>query len=393
MMRSTITLIAILFFITAMPLAAQVSYDELEFEADSIKKAYKPRGKNYAFIRSKRGSSGVNKNSRADSITSLTISDIVLVFTEEDAEERASREEANRDRWENLIRTYPEYFDYSPTLVNMCQCNFNGDSAAFKKMQGFYIYFEGDEPVTAEPVQPAATEPARLENKKPAAKEPEETAKEPSRERQETSAEETVAREERGKRKSEETVAAPDMSGGESPKKEKRKKEKKSEEKDPTDDITMDVPVTKPAPRKKATYSKPRRAKDPKACRPACYENGDLDLHDYFRDNITLSKKQKKKGKTLVASLRIQLNLDGSIKKAFVTGANETLNKQVQEAVNGMNQWNPTVKNGATVKSEVRITLKYDKASKAMKPSEVVVMPRLGPKCKCVSDAELFGSD
>jgi hypothetical protein len=384
MMRSINTLVAILIFITGVPLSAQVTYDELEFEADSITRPYKAKNRNYAFIRSKRGSSGVNRNNRADSAVGLTITDIVLVFTELDAQTRATRHEANRDRWENLIRTYPEYFDYNPTLVNMCQCNFDGDSAAFKKLQGFYVFFEGDDGAAAEPVQETVTTA-------PVRKMPEDRKQEAVKTEKQN--EEPDAREERSTRKEKVKEPAPEPEVVAEPKKEKKKKEKKSEEKDPTDDITMDVPAEKPAARKKVTYTKPRKAKDPKACRPACYENGDQDLHDYFRDNITLTKKQRRKGKQLVASVRLQLNLDGSIKKAMVTGTNEVLNKQVQEAVNGMNQWNPTVKNGATIKSEVRITLKYDKETKGMKPSEVVVMPRLAAKCKCISDAELFGGD
>jgi hypothetical protein len=46
---------------------------------------------------------------------------------------------------------------------------------------------------------------------------------------------------------------------------------------------------------------------------------------------------------------------------------------------------------GVDVRSEVKITLKYDRESKAIKPFEIAVTPRLGPKCKCASDAEIFG--
>src|SRR4051812_48419760 len=121
MMRRITGVLAVILFMSALTLSAQVTYDELEFEMDSITRAYKAKGKNYAYIRSKRGGSGVNKNNRADSITSLTINEIVLVYTEMDKNDRAERTEANRERWENLLKTYPEYFDYSPTLISMCQ--------------------------------------------------------------------------------------------------------------------------------------------------------------------------------------------------------------------------------------------------------------------------------
>ena len=93
----------------------------------------------------KRGSGGVNENDKADSVATLAINEIVLVFTETDAGDKAIRTEANKERWENLAKTYPVYFDYSPVLTNLCQCNPNGDTVAFKKAQGFYVYFEGEE--------------------------------------------------------------------------------------------------------------------------------------------------------------------------------------------------------------------------------------------------------
>jgi hypothetical protein len=59
-----------------------------------------------------------------------------------------------------------------------------------------------------------------------------------------------------------------------------------------------------------------------------------------------------------------------------------------------MEAWNPAVKGGFSVKSEVKITLKYDKSTKAIKPFEVAITPRPAPKClECKSDSEIFGSD
>jgi hypothetical protein len=76
----------------------------------------------------------------------------------------------------------------------------------------------------------------------------------------------------------------------------------------------------------------------------------------------------------------------------MVNGANTSLNEYVSMAVKSMDLWNPAVKAGTTVKSEVKITLKYDKSTKAIKPFEVAITPRPNPKCsKCLSDAEIFG--
>ena len=77
----------------------------------------------------------------------------------------------------------------------------------------------------------------------------------------------------------------------------------------------------------------------------------------------------------------------------MVAGANADLNKLVLEAANSMNTWNAAVKNGVTIKSEVRITLKFDRESKAFKPFEIVINPRPNVKCKCVSDSDLFGDN
>jgi hypothetical protein len=56
-----------------------------------------------------------------------------------------------------------------------------------------------------------------------------------------------------------------------------------------------------------------------------------------------------------------------------------------------MGYWNPAVKAGVTVKSEVKFNLKYDKPSKSVKPMDIVINPRPGQKCPCVTDSEMFG--
>jgi hypothetical protein len=387
------SLLVALISLFCIPLAAQTEYDDLEFEMDSITKPYKPKGKHYVYLKSKRGSGGMPTTSSGDSINSIPITDIILVYTETDASDFAERAKANRSRWKNLISTYPEYFDYSSTYKNVCQCNPNGDTAAFKRVQGFYVYYQSDEPdepeAKAAVVAPAvvaaktAEKTTSREEEKPKAKEKEkskaaEESPAPAREADKPRKSETA------KQKEEEKKAEPVAK--EETKKNSRQEEEPAEEAEP-------VVAAKPAKKKPtaAAANKPRKAKDPKACRPACYGYGDEDLNAFFADNIKLTKKQKKKGKNLLATVALQLNVDGTIKRVSVTGPNPEFNTQVQEAAQGMNAWNAQVKNGVTIKSQVRITLKFDKPSKSMKPSEVVVMPKPAPKCQCVSDSEMFG--
>ena len=88
--------------------------------------------------------------------------------------------------------------------------------------------------------------------------------------------------------------------------------------------------------------------------------------------------------------LKLQLNLDGTVKKVVIKGENAELNKLVEEAVKDM-IWNASVKSGLTIKSEVKMILKFDKKLKGLKAEELMVSPRLGPKClTCTSDDELF---
>jgi flagellar biosynthesis GTPase FlhF len=347
--------LALLFALCLTGAAQAPAYDDLTMESDETTETYAARGKNYVFIRSKRGSGGVESASKADSIKTFNIREIVLVFSEVTEAAFEEREDANRERWENLMRTYPEYFQSGTTYRSICQCQIGGDNEAFKKTQGFYVYFKPKAP----PVAEVTASTIKTEERKPTEKV--EAAKE-------TAKTEPVA----AKEKTQEAVAAVE----ESPKAESADYEAEEEVK----------------PVKKSTAIKPRRAKDSKACRPACYEGGEEDLNAFFKNNIVLSKKERRKVKNLSSVAKLQINHDGSIIKSAVTGEDEWLNKKVIGAVNAMNRWNPSVKSGVTVKSEVKLTLKYDKASKALKPFEVAIIPRPAPKCKCVSDAEMFGS-
>ncbi|MCC6372754.1 MAG: hypothetical protein IT236_17250 [Bacteroidia bacterium] len=351
--------------VVCLPIVAQTpTFDELTFEDEELTVAYKNKPKNHVFLRSKRGTNGMNKTSSGDSITAMPVNEIVLVFSELEASAADEREEANRERWENLLMTYPEYFQANTSYKNVCQCNTSGDAEQFKKMQGFYIYFTGKEPKVEE--KRAEVKPVKTEEKTAPVKE----TKEPEKQ--------AVAKTKEPAVKESEPVK-----NDPPPAKETREENTNSGGNEVVKENTTTT--------KKPATAKPRRSKDTKACRLPCYENGDEDLNAFFRTSITLTKKQKKHGKHLEATVKIPLHFDGSIKKPMVVGENEDLNKQILEALKSMINWNAAVKNGVATKSEVKITLKFDKETKSMKPAEIIITPKLGPKCTCVSDAEIFG--
>ncbi len=371
----------ILLSFLVLPAVGQApAFEDLIFEADSTTSTYKAKGKNFAFIRSKRGTGGVNKTSTGDSIISkaIPVTDIYLVFTEMNSADLALREAANRERWENLIKTYPEFFAESPNLYNLCQCNSAGNLEDFKQAQGFYVYFAGK----VEPVAVAASKPvAKKEEPKKEIEEPKKKEKVKEEKKEEPKAEKPAK---------EETVKA------EKPKKEKKEKEKK-EEKAKEGPVVVAQPEPTPEPEvkevkpKKEGYSKPKKAKDAKVCRPPCYDGGDEGLAAFFKENIILNKKQKRKSGDLISVVTLQLNFDGSIKKSMIQGANEEFNKQVEDAIKKMDLWNPAIKGGVTIKSQVKMTLKYDNSTKAIKPFETVIIPRPAPKCtECLSDSQVF---
>lgn len=358
-------------------------YDDMIFESDSMNKAYKPLGKNYVLVKSKRGTDGVPKTSSADSIKNMSITDIVLVFTENEAKDLAARPVANRERWENLMKTYPEFFKDNPNLFNMCQCAMGGDGEALKKTQGFYVYIGGM------PEPAAAPEPkAVVKKEEPAREEKVAKAEKPKKEKVEKVKEEKAPKEE--KVKEEKAPKEEKVAKAEKPKKEE-KKEEPAEPKKSKKEKEEEVPVVKAPLEKRAGYAAPKKSKDVKACRPPCYESGGEEIYDFFKENLPLNKKQKKLVKDLVTIVRLQLNFDGTIKKIFVQGGDPEMNKLIEETIkNNMNTWYPAVKGGVTIKSEVRMTIKYDSSTKALRPSEINFIPKPAPKCACVPDSQLF---
>ena len=56
-----------------------------------------------------------------------------------------------------------------------------------------------------------------------------------------------------------------------------------------------------------------------------------------------------------------------------------------------MDLWNPAVKGGVTIKSQVKMVLRYDNSSKQIKPFETTLIPRPAPKCtECLDDSQVF---
>ena len=377
-------LLLVFFSIIGLSLAAQDApvYDDLIIESDSLTKAYKAPGKNFIILKSKRGAEGMPKTSSGDSIKAMNITDIVLVFTENESSDLATREIANRERWENLIKTYPEFFKENPTLFNTCQCVIVGDAETLKKSQGFYIFIGGK----AEAPEPKAVakkeEPAKkvVNDEKP---KKEEKVKEEKPKKEEKVKEEKVAKEEKVKE--------------EKPKKEKKvKEEKPKEEKVAKEEKVKEEPIVVAEPvvakPKKQGYAAPKKAKDVKVCRPPCYEGGDEGLNEFLKTALPLSKKQKRHSGDLEATVTLMLNFDGAIKKTIILCQDEEFKKQVEDAVKQMDLWNPAVKGGVTIKSQVKLTLRYDNSSKQIKPFETVIIPRPAPKCtECLSDSQVFG--
>jgi hypothetical protein len=375
------------------------SFYELTFGIDSTTTPYKANNNNYVFIRSKRGTEPIKATSAGDSIKSFVIQKIVLVFSESSTAELENREAYNQERWENLIPTYPEFFQATTTYKNICQCSQDASGPSYKEVQGFYIYYTPKgvsvpkkEVEVAKAETPKAAEPEKQEPKKEVVVAKVETPI-PAEPKKETVKEEP--------KKDVESIKKVE------PKKVKEVEAKvevaKVEEVKPVEVVKKEEPkkeveaITPPAntnteevtdSKNKATAppAKPRKAKDPKACRTACYGTGESDLNAFFKDKVVLTKKMKKDE----VDLKLQLNLDGTVKKVVIKGENAELNKLVEEAVKDM-IWNASVKSGLTIKSEVKMILKFDKKLKGLKAEELMVSPRLGPKClTCTSDEELF---
>jgi len=403
-MKSLKTIFVIALVISSnLVFGQEPSFYELTFGTDSTTTPYKANNDNYVFIRSKRGTEPIKATLSGDSIKSFVIQKIVLVFSESSTSEIENREAYNQERWENLMPTYPEFFQPTTTYKNICQCSQDASSPSYKEVQGFYIFYTPKAgSVTKKEVEVVKAEtPIPNEPKKETLKE------EPKKGAEVAKKEEPKKVVEVAKVETPESIEPKKETVKAGTKKEEPKKvkevEAKVEEVKPVEVVKKEEPkkevevITSPTntnteevsdSKNKATLSlsKPRKAKDPKACRTACYGTGEDDLNAFFKDKVAVTKKMKKDD----VDLKLQLNVDGTVKKAVIKGENAELNKLVEEAVKDM-IWNASVKSGLTIKSEVKMILKFNKKLKGLKAEELMVSPRLGPKClTCTSDDEMF---
>jgi len=392
MMKTFKKFLLAIFIVAGLSAAAQPSFYDLTFQSDSVTSPYVSQG-TFVYMKSKRGDSGMPTTEEGDAIKSSEISKIVLVFSEDSPEDLENRDAYNQERWENLMATYPEYFQEKTKYKNICQCSPKAGNEDFKAAQGFYIYVKGAANATPPPAPPAPPA-AEVKKDEPVVK------NDPPAPKKETPA---PVKSEPAKtpppaepKKEPEVAAIPPKQ--EEPAKQEEPQAPVAEVKTPpkkakVNDDEEEAEV-KPKGKGRPGYgAKPRKAKDPKACRPACYGYGDEDLVAFFKDNISLNKKQKRKAKKYQADLRIAIHFDGTIKKITLTGGdNGELNALINDALKTMSAWNPAVKGGTAIKSEVRMTIKFDKETKTFKPYNILVNPKPNPKCKCASDSEIFGS-
>lgn len=365
-------------------------YDDLTFDEEEIGSGFKASAKQHITLKSKKGTGGMPKVPEADALKTAEVTDIILVFTETTEDAAGTREENNRERWENLISTYPEFFQFATNYKNVCQCVMGGDAEALKPTQGFYIYYKTAEQKAAEKAAELAAKQAAEKKEIEAAKASEkkvEKKEEPKKEEKK----EVVKNEPKKEKEKEVEKPKKEKEKKEDPKKEEPKKEEEVVETSTAVEGAEETVTVEIKPKRQG-YKKPKVSKDKKACRPPCYGNSDDELNTFFKENITLDKKMRRAVKGSQCIVKLSLNFDGSIKKAMVNGTNAKLNELVTVALKSMDLWYPAVKGGVTVKSEVKLTLQYDKSTKSVKPFEVMITPRPNPKCtECRTDAELFG--
>lgn len=394
MMKTFKNFLLAAFVVAGISAVAQPSFYDLTFLSDSTTSPYAAEG-TYVYMKSKRGDAGMPTTEEGDAIKSSEITKIILVFSEDSPEALENRESYNQERWDNLISTYPEYFQEKTKYKNICQCSPEAGGDNFKAVQGFYIFYKGagPAPTTPPPAEPKKEPVAVAKNDPPKADPPK--ADPPKADPPKADPPKADPPKVDPPKSEPIPVKSEPVVNNDPPKSEETPAPavapKAPAKKAASDD--EEVVESKSSSKKRAGYgNKPRKAKDPKACRPACYGYGEEDLVAFFKD-ITLTKKQKRKAKKYQADLRIALHFDGTIKKVTLTGGNnDELNALINEALKSMNPWNPAVKGGVAIKSEVRMTIKFDKETKTFKPFNILINPKPNPKCKCASDSEIFGS-
>jgi hypothetical protein len=303
-----------------------------EIITDTIPGSYAVRlNQPYIFIASSFGSEKIENNQRLDSVSGFYISEIVLVYSAYRKAGQFDQARLNKTRWENLGKTYPSLFLNGPTrFANVCQEGQQTDSAARQLTHGFYIYFRNRSDSTERKAEIAELSRMML-----------------------AMGIDTSATGDDG------PLAA-----------------------------EKEIPFN-PVSKKHPKFKKPLRAKDPKACRQPFYGSGTEDLELFFKGKISLTARQKRKPRKLLAEVRLRLDYNGFIKSAYILCANKKLIDQIRLALSDMNVWNPAVKNGLTVKSDVKFSL-HMLPGGTMGLVGGITVPRNLANCGTAPDSVLF---
>lgn len=331
----TCRFITLLFFLSALACRAQpATFNEVAFlPEDTIQNAYTVKQNQlYVFIPSRFGKHEIGDIPVLDSIKTFLVKDVVLVYSMFRKSDQFNQTRLNEKRWTNLLEQYPEVFRNGPTKYhNVCQSGVVSDSAAKQLTHGFYIYFEN----------PADEKKREVE------------VREISKMLLSLGVDTSEA-------DAEIVHSGPD-----------------------------EIELAKSPGTRHSKFRKPMRTKDPKACRQPFFENGRTDLSDYFKEKITLAKKQKRKPERLVAEVKLRLDFNGQIRSANIMARNDQLIQQIKKALSEMPLWHPAVRNGITIKSDVRFLLEYNAAGH-MSLRGNVILPKYLADCGVTPDEELF---
>jgi hypothetical protein len=323
---------AALLLLVASARAQNPGLEEINFErADTIQGIYQAsHNRPYVFIATSFGSNALEKVASLDSVSGFLISEVVLVYSEFRKAESFSQQKLNAARWQRLFREYPGIFSTGNTRYrNVCQAGVQSDTAARQLTHGFYIYFEN-----------------RADEKK--------------------------RNVEIAEISSLVTALGIDTS------------ETVEERSSPAELIHSPA-----ADAKHSRYRKPMRTIDPKACRQPFYEGGTDALNDHFKEKILLTKKQLRKRSKLVAEVKLRLDYSGIIRSASIMTANKQLVEQLKGAISTMKMWKPAIRNGITIKCDLKFTLSCDDEGKMVLHGNIIV-PRTVLECGTDPDEKLF---
>jgi hypothetical protein len=263
-------------------------------------------------------------------VAGFYIHEIVLVFSQFKKAENFKQAALNQSRWENLMKLHPALFSTGNTLYHsVCQSGVITDSAAKKLTHGFYIYFENRSDDAKRQIE--VNEIAKMIT---------------------SMGIDTSAIPEEKQKEDESLTAAPDI-------------------------------------KRPSRFRKPLHTIDPKTCRQPFYGTGTDDLERFFREHLELSKRQERQGKKLSAEIKLTIDFNGVIRSAHIMCVDNQLIGQVKKALVKMDLWNPAVRNGVTIKTDVRFTVIGDGAGSVIIKRPVIVA-RMLAECGTAPNEEIF---